>query len=114
MEGQETVHKAHEAMQASVLNWGRLLIASGGSLKPEKPEKCFYHLISFDCKADGTWKYAKNETVEDFQIVVPLPDGSLEQIEHALDTVKEALGVYTCVSGKSNEANIEMAKKAQE
>ena len=91
------MHETHEAMQASVLNWGQLLIATGGSLKPEK---CFYHLVSFDWKADGTWKYAKNETAEDFQLVVPLPDNSLEQIEHAsVDTVKETLGVLTCVSG---------------
>lgn len=112
LEGQETVHEAHEAMQASVVSWGQLLIATGGSLKPEK---CFYHLVSFEWKVDGTWKYAKNEKAEDFQLVVPLPDGSFEQIEHAsVDTVKETLGVFTCVSGKSDDANVEMAKKAQE
>ena len=93
------------------MNWGQLLIATGGSLKPEK---CFYHLVSFEWKVDGTWKYAKNEKAEDFQLVVPLPDGSFEQIEHAsVDTVKETLGVFTCVSGKSDDANVEMAKKAQ-
>jgi hypothetical protein len=39
----ETVIDVHEAMQTSILNWGRVLIATGGALKPSK---CFYHLIS--------------------------------------------------------------------
>ena len=46
---------------------------------------------------------------------MPLPDGSFEQIEHAsVDTVKETLGVFTCVSGELDDANVELAKKAQE
>ena len=42
LEQEESVFEANEAMQESILNWGQLLIASGGALKPIK---CFYHLI---------------------------------------------------------------------
>ena len=49
-----------DKMQESVRNWGKLLIASGGSYKPPK---CFYHLISFDFKRDGKWFYEENHTI---------------------------------------------------
>jgi hypothetical protein len=50
--------KALEELQQSVMSWGKLLIATGGSLKPSK---CFYHLVSFSKKQEGTWEYDKNE-----------------------------------------------------
>jgi hypothetical protein len=40
----ETVAEAHSNFQESIVNWGRLLIATGGALKPSK---CFFQLISF-------------------------------------------------------------------
>jgi hypothetical protein len=40
----ETSTEMHKAMQRSIHNWGRILIATGGALKPVK---CFYHLILF-------------------------------------------------------------------
>ena len=36
MDQYQTAAEAHEDLQASVNSWGKLLIASGGSLKPEK------------------------------------------------------------------------------
>jgi hypothetical protein len=33
------------------INWGKLLIAMRGALKPEK---CLFYLMSFKWKADGT------------------------------------------------------------
>ena len=50
--------EALEELQQSVMSWGKFLIATGGSLKPSK---CFYHLVSFLWKQDGTWEYDKNE-----------------------------------------------------
>ncbi len=47
---EETVEEAHARLQESVLNWGNLLIETGGSLKPSK---CFYRLISFDVDEKG-------------------------------------------------------------
>ena len=51
MEADESVEDTYLALQESVSNWGNLLIASEGALKPVK---CFYHLISFNWKADGS------------------------------------------------------------
>ena len=39
----QTVAEAHGDLQNSVYSWGKLLIASGGSLKPEK---CFFYVMS--------------------------------------------------------------------
>ena len=61
MEHDECVVEAHDAMQESIVNWGQLLIASGGSLKPAK---CFYHLILFKWKKDGLWDYEHHEDKE--------------------------------------------------
>jgi hypothetical protein len=46
-----------------------LLLASGGELKPIK---CFYHLISFEWKAGGSWAYKNNKENDEFPVVVPL------------------------------------------
>jgi hypothetical protein len=51
---EKTVEEAHAWLQESVLNWGNLLITTGGSLKPSK---YFYHLISFDFRR---WKNANS------------------------------------------------------
>jgi hypothetical protein len=40
----KTAEDAHAAIQCSVNSWGDLLIATGGTLKPEK---CFYSILSF-------------------------------------------------------------------
>jgi hypothetical protein len=54
----ETIKEAHTALQESIHNWGCILIATGGALKPEK---CFYHLISFSWKQDRMWQYSPNK-----------------------------------------------------
>jgi hypothetical protein len=47
----ESALETFDKMQASVCNWGMLLIATGGSYKPDK---CFHHLISFVWDRKGT------------------------------------------------------------
>jgi hypothetical protein len=47
----KTTMEAHENLQELVINWGKLLIATRGALKPAKFS---YYLILFDWKADGT------------------------------------------------------------
>jgi hypothetical protein len=47
----ETVTEVHDTLQRSIHNWGKILIATGGALKPAK---CFYHLLSFLWQPDGT------------------------------------------------------------
>ncbi len=71
----ETVH---QAIQASVSNWGNLLIATGGALQPAK---CFYSIISFKW-ADGKWTYGDNSALRDFGLTVPLPGGAIAAIGH--------------------------------
>jgi hypothetical protein len=44
MDGDKTIFETHAALQRAIENWGKLLIATGGTLKPEK---CFFHLIDF-------------------------------------------------------------------
>ena len=64
-------------MQEAITIWGKLLLATGGALKPIK---CFFHLISFAWKEDGSWFYENNEEDEEFQAKVPLVDGSFGDI----------------------------------
>ncbi len=72
----ENIHQAHNKLQDAIVNWGKLLIATGGALKPIK---CSYYLILFRWKPDGTWVYADNVGNDDFSIGVPLADGRVLQ-----------------------------------
>ena len=47
----KTAMEAHARLQESVINWGILLLATGGTLKPAK---CSFYLLSFRWKADGS------------------------------------------------------------
>jgi hypothetical protein len=75
----ETAAEAHEELQKSISNWGKVLQATGGTLKPAKS---FYHLFPFKWKPDGTWAYKDNDLNPDFDIVIPLDDGTLAPINH--------------------------------
>ena len=91
------MHEAHEALQASVHNWGQLLIGTGGAFKPIK---CFFHLISFLWKSNDRWAYANNEANKELDISVPMPDGTMASIEHlTVSKGKKMLGMFTCPSG---------------
>lgn len=108
----ESAEEAADDLQGSIDRWGRLLIASGGLLKPEK---CFFYLMSFVWKADGKWSYDSNKTNEEFNIGVPMPDGTMRQVEHlSVDTTKETLGVFTCPSGDFGTHLLGTKKKGQE
>ncbi len=107
----ETVLDVHEAMQTSILNWGRVLIATGGTLKPSE---CLYHHISFSWKPDGSWRNDQNEKKPELSIMVPLSDGSHAPIEHLAKTAPtKTLGFMTCPTGCSDRAITQMVEKAQ-
>jgi hypothetical protein len=107
----KTVLEAHAALQNSICNWGRLLIATGGALKLAK---CFYHLILFSWNPDGTWQYESNDRQSDLKIMVPLEDGTLATIEHLLVTAPtKTLGQMTCPTGCSDGAIAQMQEKAK-
>jgi hypothetical protein len=78
LEEDESVATVHESIQASVLNWGNLLIATGGALQPAK---CFYLIISFEW-TKGEWSYRDNSIIGDFRVAVPLPGGASAAIGH--------------------------------
>ncbi len=82
----ETAEGAHAKFQESLINWGCLLIATGGALKPIK---CFFQLISFRWNRSGTWENKDNKNCKEYKIVVPLEHGSFAKIEHLnIDTPK--------------------------
>jgi hypothetical protein len=106
----ETVTESHAALHESIINRGRVLIATGGALKPAK---CFYHMISFTWKADGSWSYEANENVQQLSILVPLADGHVALIEHLpVTTPTKTLGQMTCPTGSSEGAITQMKDKA--
>jgi hypothetical protein len=111
MNKSETREDTHRALQESIINWGNLLNATGGALKPPK---CFYHIISFSWTPDGEWKYDKNETAQALEILVPLADGTLVPIDHLpLSTPTKTLGQMTSPTGCSKGALQQMKEKAQ-
>jgi hypothetical protein len=81
----ESVNDVHTAIQGSGNSWGKLLIATGGVLQPQK---CFYSVISFDWK-NGEWQYAQNATRDYLRITVPLPDRS-----SVLDSGSQSLTIH--------------------
>ena len=69
--------------------------------------------MSFCWNTDGSWIFEKNEDVKDFNISVPMTDGSQVQIEHAaVDTAKETLGVWEIPVGDSKAVLDTMLNKA--
>jgi hypothetical protein len=83
MHKNENVLQTHSKLQDDIINWGKLLIATGGALKPPK---CSYYLILFRWKPDGTWLYEDNTVNGNLAVSVPFADGNLAEIEHLLVT----------------------------
>jgi hypothetical protein len=107
----ETAEEAHTKFQESIINWGRLLIATGGTLKPIK---CFFQLISFRWNHSGTWENKDKENLEEYKIVVPLEDGLFAKIEHLnIDTPTKTLGSMTASTGSNAVAIKRMKDKAE-
>eukprot|EP00956_Cyclotella_meneghiniana_P027276 scaffold60862_cov41-Cyclotella_meneghiniana.AAC.6 len=105
----ETVSEAHAALQRSLDSWSELLIATGGSLKPEK---CFYYPMGFVWDRQGKWSHSRLEEKEEYGISVLLPDGSRAPIEHlSVDEARVTLGMSCCPSRKADN---ELAKTKDE
>ncbi len=108
----ETALEAHTCLEESVINWGKLLLATGGALKPAK---CSYYLLLFRWKADGTWAYGIKEANPDLSIAVPMLDGSLEEIDHLpCSNALKTLGSMTCPLGSNTPALDRMRQQGQE
>ena len=106
----ESAEQAFQGLQNSVINWGKLLIATGGALKPSK---CSCYLISFKFKKDGSWSYEANES--EWELVVPLANGEVKEIEHlSVSSAIKTLGSMTCPSGDNTAALERMVSQAEE
>ncbi len=111
MERNELVWEVRRSLQQSIGNWGKLLIATGGSVKPEK---CFYHLLDFAWLAKRGWQYIAHHEDGRASITVPMPYGTAAPISHkAVDDTQKMLGVVTCPSGNSSGSLHQMKEKTQ-
>ncbi len=108
----ENVFQAHSKLQDGIINWGKLLIAPGGTLKPPK---CSYYLILFRWKPDRTWVYEDYTVKDNLSIGVPLADSNLAEIKHlpVMSAVK-TLGSMTCPAGFNKAATKRMQSQGQE
>jgi hypothetical protein len=77
MDGNKMIFETHAALQRAIENWGKWLIATGGTLKPEK---CFFHLIDFQWTLRGGWRCIGYHEDEMAAVFVPLPNGTLALI----------------------------------
>ena len=83
-----------EDSQGALTAWGKLLIATGGMLKPEK---CFYYFVDYEWQDDGSWVYSD---MVDWELLVPQSDGSETPIEQLpVDESKKTLGIWTNPAG---------------
>jgi hypothetical protein len=111
MDGDETIAKTHVALQRTIQNWGKLLIATWGTLKPEK---CFYHLMDFQWTRRCGWQYIGNPENETASMFVLLPNGLTAIIQHrAVDDTQKTLGIITCPSGNSTDSLTQMKEKTK-
>ena len=73
LEEEESTLTAHTALQQSIDSWSRLLVATGGLLKPEKD---LHYIIGFKRDNKGEWEYSQTHTNRGILIIVFLPDDS--------------------------------------
>ncbi len=106
----EMAEEAHAQFQESIINWGWLLIATGGALKPIK---CFSQLISPSggiTAGHGSTKTMR--TTRSTKTIVPLEDGSFAEIQHLnIDTPTKTLGSMTAPTGSNVDAIKQMKDK---
>jgi hypothetical protein len=111
VERDELVQEVHVALQQSIKNWGKLLFAMGGSLRPDKR---FFHLLDFAWTKKGGWQYVAHHKDETAVSTVPMPDNTVAPITHrAVDDAQKTLGVVTCPSGNSKGSLQQMKEKTQ-
>jgi hypothetical protein len=95
-------------VQQATIDWGKLAIASGGSLKPEK---CFWYLIAFKF-VHGQPQYKSLTELPQRQLHIPTTDGRLVPIQQlATSEATKTLGVVQCPEGDPT-AHLAKMKKA--
>jgi hypothetical protein len=86
-----------ELTQGNLDAWARLLMGTGGSLKPPK---CYWYLISYINK-NGMWDY--DDSIQ-YSLTIPLPDGSRRSIEQLpTGESRKMLGVWSNPRGNDDK-----------
>jgi len=83
--------------QGNLDAWARLLMGTGGSLKPPK---CYWYLISYT-KKDGVWNY---DNSNQYELTIPLLDGNRHSIEQLpTSESRKMLGVWSNPRGTDDK-----------
>ena len=99
-----TEHDNHTTIQRKsqklAPKWRRTLSITGGALQPEK---CWWHLITFKCNPDGSWRYKSNK---ESQAELFLADHNI--IEQKIDRQEPTkgsmgLGVHLAPDGNNKD-----------
>ena len=96
--------------QALAVKWCSVLRITGGALRPEK---CWWYLVSFQCRSDGSWKYAK---IDETPATIEIPDYKMKKHRiqrYEVDKGQMGLGVYLAPDGSNREQVVYMKEKFQ-
>jgi len=99
-----------DLVQRATFDWGGLVQATGGSLKPSK---CFWYMLSWRWSR-GKPLLKKRSQLPSVPLMIPQPDGA--NVPIALKEVTESekkLGVWTCPAGDFGVHVSEMKKKGK-
>ena len=104
----ESVDDVKRNAQTIIRKWCNALWISGGCLRPDK---CWWYVIEFAWKQDGSWRYrTKTETAG--KLAIPdhkQNDQYIDQIEPSVG--KEGLGVYLAPDGNNKDQFNALLKK---
>ena len=97
----DTHEEIHSDTQQATTSWARLLMATGGSLWPEK---CFWYLVS-RTRRNGKWEYEERtaDDPENEEIYVPqhgADDAKIERLSPFEE--RKTIGVFTSPAGTWN------------
>jgi hypothetical protein len=77
--------------------WAKLLIATGGTLNPDK---CYWYMVSCICR-EGEWMYDKTKL---YELTIILPDGTCRAITQLRVTdSRKMLGVWSSPNGSDKK-----------
>jgi hypothetical protein len=95
-------------VQDATMAWGKLVQATGGSLKPAK---CFWYMIAWKFE-NGTPRMKKLRQLPATPVRIPQPDGSEVEIElKELTNPSETLGIHCTPSGDGSKHLAELLGK---
>ncbi len=99
-----------EESQGALTAWGKLLISTGGMLKPEK---CFCYMVDYDWGEDGSWSYV--DVTKEEPLLVPQADNASTPIAQLpVNESKKTLGVWTNPAGDCAQQLTVLTEKMEE